>query len=133
MPYFTRAAKEAGQQDVDAVHMLCRRLSGIESTKCMEVGRLVKDIKMPGGYLHMRLFDEATMEEFAAAWAAEPGTRITPALIAMQVMLSEDFLKNRWVATLPLLDHLICPPLSGPETMIVWTTMSLPRSLVRPL
>lgn len=56
---------------------------------------------MPEGYFHLRLFDEATNSEFAAAWATEPGTSITPALIEMQVMISELFLDNAWVATLP--------------------------------
>lgn len=105
MPFFTRAAKEAGDPDHAAVRYLCQQLSGIKSIKYMQVAKQVRDLPMPAGYIHLRLFDEATKDEFASAWATEPNTSITPVLIAMQVMMSEPFLDNEWIATTPMFDH----------------------------
>ncbi len=105
MPFFARAAKEAGQPDHGAVRHLCERLSGIRTIKYMEAAEQVGDLPMPAGYFHLRLFDEATGKEFASAWATEPGTAITPVMIALQVIVSEPFLKNEWIKTSPMFDH----------------------------
>lgn len=105
MPYFANAAREASEPDKEAVFALCKRLSAIESIKYMEVAKQVSDLEMPAGYIHVRLFEHTTLDEFASAWATEPNTLLTPAAIAMLVITSEPFLFNRWVLTSPLFDH----------------------------
>lgn len=66
-------------------------LSGITSTKLLDVMANLADLRTPEGYLHVWIFDAADEWEIASAFATE-GEPMTPQAIVALIMSNQRFL-----------------------------------------
>lgn len=103
-PHFRRARSLCEVPDREAVKELCSRLTGLMSHKFMEVADAVMDLRMPRGYLHVRIVDEADGLEIASCFSHDD-VPVTPEEITMLVTLNDRFLAGQWVSTSALPDR----------------------------
>lgn len=95
---FARAADLGIKPDQREVDEFCRRLSILEGHRYLDIVDQVIGLSIPSGFLHVRVYDEADMFEFASAVCkrAEP---LSAAEVTALVTLHDKFLAGRWVET----------------------------------